>query len=66
MDYHGAKASNGPGWAWARTGAVILFVLTGILLLASLTQAKTINGGAAGQHSLFVASSSPAPGSVRN
>jgi hypothetical protein len=44
MDLNGAKASNGPGWAWTRTAAVVLFVLTGILLVASLSQAKSFNG----------------------
>jgi len=46
MDLHGAKANSGPGWAWARTGAVVLFVLTGILLIASLSQAKSLKGAA--------------------
>jgi hypothetical protein len=49
MDHHGAKAQNGPKWAWARTGALILFLLTGILLLASLNSARSqhADGGAA-------------------
>jgi len=41
MDHRGAKAQNGPKRAWARTGALILFLLTGILLLASLHAAKS-------------------------
>ena len=32
---------NGPLWAWARTGALILFLVTGILLLASLNAAHS-------------------------
>jgi hypothetical protein len=61
MDLHGAKAQNGPRWAWARTGALILFLLSGVLLLASLTSARSqhANGGAspaavAGHAGLYV------------
>jgi hypothetical protein len=51
MDLQGAKTQNGPRWAWARTGALILFVLTGILLLASLNAVRSADApypGAAG------------------
>jgi hypothetical protein len=48
MDFRDAKAQNGPKWAWARTGAIILFLLTGILLLASLHAARSQSTGAAG------------------
>jgi hypothetical protein len=41
MDLEGMKAQDGPRWAWARTGALILFVLTGILLLATLNTARS-------------------------
>jgi hypothetical protein len=41
MDLEGAKMQNGPLWAWARTGALILFLVTGILLLASLNTARS-------------------------
>jgi hypothetical protein len=41
MDLFGTKMQNGPRWAWARTGALILFLLTGILLLASLNEARS-------------------------
>lgn len=60
MDLHGAKVQNGPKWAWARTGALILFLLTGILLLASLNSARSqhMDGGShalpAGHASLHV------------
>ncbi len=41
MDLQGTNMHNGPGWAWARTGALVLFLLTGILLLASLNTARS-------------------------
>jgi len=41
MDFKGAKAQDGARWAWARTGALIVFLLTGILLLASLNSARS-------------------------
>jgi len=41
MDLRGAKAQNGPKRAWARTGALILFLVTGILLVASLNSARS-------------------------
>jgi hypothetical protein len=41
MNLEGAKMQNGPLWAWARTGALILFLVTGILLLASLNGARS-------------------------
>jgi hypothetical protein len=41
MDFQGTNMRNGPGWAWARTGALVLFLLTGILLLASLNTARS-------------------------
>jgi hypothetical protein len=41
MNLDGAKMQNGPLWAWARTGALILFLVTGILLLASLNAAHS-------------------------
>jgi hypothetical protein len=31
----------GSKWAWARTGALLLFLLTGVLLLASLGALKS-------------------------
>jgi hypothetical protein len=71
MDLHGAKASNGPGWAWTRTAAVVLFVLTGILLVASLSQARTFNGKSfngrpASIETVSTAPSSPAPATTLN
>ncbi len=41
MDLKGTNMQNGPHRAWARTGALILFLVTGILLLASLNTAKS-------------------------
>ncbi len=41
MDFRGANSQNGPKWAWARTGALILFLVTGVLLLASLNTARS-------------------------
>ena len=51
MDLQTAKAQNGPKWSWARNGALILFFVTGILLVASLTTARSHKPGA--QTSLF-------------
>ena len=36
MDLNAAKRQEGSKWAWARTGALLLFLLTGVLLLACL------------------------------
>ena len=41
MDLHAAKRQQGSKWAWARTGALLLFLLTGMLLLASLSALKS-------------------------
>ena len=41
MDLHAAKGQQGSKWAWARTGALLLFLLTGVLLLASLSALKS-------------------------
>jgi hypothetical protein len=40
MDLNAAKRQEGSKWAWARTGALLLFLLTGVLLLASLSALK--------------------------
>ena len=40
MDLNAAKRQEGSKWAWARTGALLLFLLTGVLLLASLSGLK--------------------------
>jgi len=45
MDLQTIKAQYGPKWAWARTGALILFLVTGILLVASLTTARSQQAG---------------------
>lgn len=37
MDLQMLKAQHGSNWAWARTGALVLFVVTGLLLAVSLT-----------------------------
>ena len=47
MDFKTSKARREHGWAWARTGALILFLLTGILLVASLTSARHTTMGVA-------------------
>ncbi len=36
MNLQDAKALDGARWAWVRTGALIFFLVTGILLVASL------------------------------
>ncbi len=37
MDLQTVKAQYGSHWAWARTGALILFLVTALLLAVSLT-----------------------------
>jgi hypothetical protein len=49
MDLQTLKAQYGAGWAWARTGALIFFLVTGILLVASLTAARSSEAGDASQ-----------------
>ncbi len=39
MDLQTVKAQYGTHWAWARTGALILFLVTALLLAVSLTAA---------------------------
>lgn len=46
MDLQTARANNGLKWSWARNGALILFFVTGILLVASLTTARSHQSGA--------------------
>jgi hypothetical protein len=41
MQLPNSKAHGGPRWAWARIGALILFLVTGVLLLASLRDARS-------------------------
>ena len=41
MDLQTIKSHYGAKWAWARTGALILFLVTGILLVASLSTARS-------------------------
>ncbi len=45
MDLQASKSQYGAKWAWARTGALILFLVTGILLLASLSTARSEHAG---------------------
>ena len=47
MDLQTVKSQYGAKWAWARTGALILFLLTGILLVASLTLSRSSTTGTA-------------------
>lgn len=44
MHLQDSKAQNGPRWAWARIGALILFLVTGVLLLTSLHAARSQSG----------------------
>ena len=46
MDLQTAKAHNGHKGSWARNGALILFFVTGILLVASLAPARAHQAGA--------------------
>ena len=41
MDLFAAKGQQGSKWAWARIGALLLFLLTGVLLVTSLSSIKT-------------------------
>lgn len=41
MDLHGNEAGSGPNWPWLRVGALALFLLTGVLMLASLNAARS-------------------------
>ncbi|MFA5898229.1 MAG: hypothetical protein WC829_03860 [Hyphomicrobium sp.] len=41
MDLQTVKAQYGAHWAWARTAAFILFLVTGMLLAAALTAAHS-------------------------
>jgi ferric-dicitrate binding protein FerR (iron transport regulator) len=41
MDDRAAKPQSAPRRAWARTGALILFLVTGVLLVASLHSARS-------------------------
>lgn len=42
MDLQNIKSNYGTTkWAWARTGALILFLVTAILLIASLSNSKS-------------------------
>jgi hypothetical protein len=41
MDLEGSQLPNGPRWAWARTGALVLFLVTAILLLTALNTARS-------------------------
>ena len=45
MDLQAIKSHYGAKWAWARTGALILFLVTGILLVASLATARSQHAG---------------------
>ncbi len=45
MDLQTIKAQYGAKWAWARTGALLFFLVTGILLLASLTTTRSHASG---------------------
>ncbi|MBI1650681.1 hypothetical protein [Hyphomicrobium sulfonivorans] len=41
MDLQHARSSYGTKWVWARTGALILFLVTAILLIASLSNSRS-------------------------
>lgn len=40
MDLQTVKSQYGTHWAWARTGALILFLVTAFLLAVSLTASR--------------------------
>jgi hypothetical protein len=41
MNLQAIQMQNGPKPAWTRTGALVLFLVTGILLVATLTTARS-------------------------
>jgi hypothetical protein len=41
MNLQAIQMQNGPKSAWTRTGALVLFLVTGILLVATLTTARS-------------------------
>lgn len=41
MDLQSVKSQYGAHWAWARTAALILFLVTAMLLAASLTTSRS-------------------------
>ncbi|KWT66889.1 hypothetical protein APY04_2296 [Hyphomicrobium sulfonivorans] len=41
MDLQNARSSYGTKWVWARTGALILFLVTAVLLIASLSNSRS-------------------------
>jgi hypothetical protein len=45
MNLHAIQMQNGPKPAWTRTGALVLFLVTGILLVATLTTARSQQAG---------------------
>lgn len=46
MDLYAAREQQASKWAWARIGALLLFLLTGVLLVTSLSSLKTQNSEA--------------------
>ncbi len=46
MDLQATRAQSGPKWVLARAGVLALFVLTGILLVASLNTQGSLRAGA--------------------
>jgi hypothetical protein len=46
MDLHAAKGQQGSKWAWARMATLLLFLLTGVLVLASLMTLKSQHSAA--------------------
>ncbi len=41
MNLQAIQMQNGPKSAWTRTGALVLFLVTGVLLVATLTTARS-------------------------
>ena len=52
MNLQAIQMQNGPKPAWTRTGALVLFLVTGILLVATLTTARSqqADGQIGGEH----------------
>lgn len=46
MDVEATSASDKAHWAWARTGALALFLVTAVLLITSLNAARSNEGSA--------------------
>ena len=61
MDLQAAGAKDGAHWAWARTGALVLFLLTAILLISTLSSAHSAPNARAQLDGTLSSQSQPLP-----